>query len=1724
MTKKIVFILISVILVIIAIFAFGVIAYQNSYDIFQADGYIISNADNETTRYYFMADGKYRISNEMVKFQDTDDNDVTIDTKNYIHYTDGSISTLDKAVILDLNTLNNSNYQYYNIYDGSILTKQDSNYQISYLDGQLNFNSFILKISENKYMFVAPTMRLTIGEEERVIENNYLEVTYLDGNVIRLDNQELSLQNISSTIYLTIGDTVIDLMSKNILVNDEEKLNLTNITIDKDDNVEIPKDDNNTVIADEEEEEGTGNSGESERPQFPNINNGIIDTEIDDTEEIISENAQIKDAEFTVTSLEVTANMLRSEVQITDSEGVLSGDIDIKIVEAATNRIVYQNSEMAGNNFLQIECQTLNPETNYILVVNSDYVKNDVTYNKDFVQKTFVTDSVGLTIEKNYFTTDTLSFQLIKDDFTNLVSVDASLLSDDGSLIRTITVDLSAGSTINEVTFNELEPDAEYEIRLTNFIYSDAAINDVFDISSTYKTLKQRPTLGTTTFTIDKRNGEFNLMIGNVDDPNNGIVSYRYDIYDARTISDNPTLITSIEKSDQSSANVKVDGKLLERGVPYVFKLVAIFNDNEKEYEYTTDYSSVMMMDGVAFPTLRFEQEEVTFEKIVGTLIITDEGNTIDLNDGSTITIVYTDSVGNTNSYTTSGNLNIPVNVNNLRSNETYSFAVYANVNLQDGNPIISNCYIGSVIVNTKSPDSFRLEYEVNEETVSKAFDITANLTNEEGLDTSLEASTLSGLQFNLYQGRTTNSTLVKSIRKVDRNLDPYTSTLQDEYYDNDFTIDPSLFGLRNQDLTAEYYTIEVTGAYDYTVYQNELPITNNVITVKTNGFVPDIPTDPNKAIDVIEIRNKDAGDRYRDDLNPETIVGYRIRASYDNSQRYAKTITYNLHDATTGEVIDTLTYDVESDGSIDYVEFYLEDGLPFGTTDKEFRRGGRYYFSYTAVLDLNLDGTGETAYPTTDVTLRSINLTPQKQQATLYLYPSTNTSNNFIWNYSYSDIDHASCDSLAYYTINDIEYGGLPLTETAENQYNTLNFPISTSGNFRIYLKEALTNDPDSVQETTKVYQYYEGVYTPVGGNYQISLETNRVLFSFTDYNSNRTFYDRVAGATIIFKGASKTIEVSNLTIQNGSIIVDLSDIEDLIHETIETEVVLYYDSGIYGFDTQGDYFALQALQVEDSANSFYYVIDSSGQLSTSTSAMNSFFTKTFSITDKLLTIKDRNNRTFSLPLRLDEQGLSYNYEYISPKKLNSKTIDSTGSPTFSFNMIIPGISLLSESGASNIAATLNEAHIKAELYGASSERIKDNKIFIEVYQTNETGSESELVKKLEFNVDDFDSEIVISDLIPNTNYYLNFKANVFDGSDYVYTSLYDMDYQNNNRNYYFKTLNNIGISNIDVTYTASSYQERNLRVTYNLEELVGYDRIEYEVYKIISDGDTVNYELVDLDIEPDYLFRSNMTKYISIPTDCGVEAGYQYQIRIKPYSKVSLGDEKTDVELEQATLDYDFISLYNPYIGVTSSVYQSSILEFRINIRDYNRTIVNGTYKIQIYNNNGEEVTPEEYKDVDFNTTTINNRISLSPVEIGERYTIRILYQLDLNNTSTKITDETSVYTTTIYENEGISTGTIYADVNLDDQTKVTLSFFDSYRLTDITSIRYSIYDNNGYSIDNTMDFVPTLNTSGGINYYSITLPDTISNQGIYYIAIQFLKNGELVGEDNIEYRYIT
>lgn len=1766
---------------VIALFIFGKISQNARNGSFsQGDGYIISSALAEdgsaSTRQYFNSATQYRTSlNGNIEFVNTNGESAQVDPNSFIHYLDGSIGILKKSAILNLSTLQankDSVITYYNLLPPTTLKRSSSGYVAELQGKQTTFKSIIIRIAENKFLIAAPEIEIHIGDTTNKISNSYFEITYFDGDIIRIENQELTYQNISKNVDIIAGDVHLDLPNRLVFKDGIDVLALDLITIDSNDNIalsdytpekeEVANEDNagettldgtpavpntaeeppsstnseNTKDTSSQSQTTTeDNQAEAETENLLNdLANGIIETNTVEGE--INEYERSSDPVFIVSSLDITTNSVYSVIDAQDTDGVLTGDTHIEIVNIATGQAVYQNRFSNGESSFEIHTENLLPETNYALTVTAGYNKDETVVNRTFIQKTFLTEAVGINLQENYTSTDDISIRIEKSDYSRVGELSAAIYNSNGEKVYSEPVEFGEEKFV-DVNFEGLSHDSDYEIRLEDFHYLNAIVSTSFSISDHYKTLKRKPTLGQPNYVIDKRNATFSLNIGDTIDPDNGITGYRYEVYDARNINDSP--IYTVNKAGRGSVEVPVDGNALKRGDDYVFRVIAEFNDNVRDYELVSPFAAkAMSLEGAIFPSIRFDEDVVTFERISGDIIIIDDGGVIE--DDAVINITYTDSLGGGGSYTASGLRKIHFEQDNLRKKETYTITVSAPVDMKDGNQI-GDQFIGSIVLQTRDTNPLQLNYNVNQNDTANAFSISARLANGNEGDTELEANTLSALTFNIYEGRDTTGRLIRSSAKIDTNVDAYVSDLKATYYDDDFLITPKLFGMKNSDFATGFYTVEVTNAYDYTTHKNPIAVKNNTVTVQAASSAPDAPTHPDNAIEVTPIYNSAADQDHHDpNLADDTIVGYSIRGEINNANRSVRRITYTLH-SKSGETIgspyeQTVSPDTTN---IEAVKVYFDGyGTPFSTQDRDFRRGNEgYYFTFSAKLDQDNNGIYED-WPSNGATYSSKKISPEKQAPSFHSYPVNSDANTSSWKYSLSDPDQAIINNTGQlsYSLDGVPVGSITIEDTS-GEFKDLKFTELHKGKLSAYFPVAFIKDRDHTSYPTVIDRHdFEGIYSLNNPSYTVSTADNRVTFTFNDYGNN-TIYERIASVHLDLETREKTLSYDNLEISDsGSIQIDLSSIAELIGQDITPHLTFYYDSGVTGFGINNEYVAVK--RQYGNTDYDYLSINANKILTNNTTAMGSRFKYSYDETStrKYYKLEDaRINWVTYINADIGTGGIVYDRtqndheNYIILKGLDAAEATMADGPTFKFTKVVPGVSLLNEDGETTIIPELDAVTVRAKVYGASEENILDNSVYVELYKTNKTGIGSEHIGDYVARVNNDAIDIRIDGLTSNTNYYVKLIGYVNSSDGYERAQLYDIDQRTTDNIYAFKTLATVEFSDSndnDLWYYARSQAERTFKFNFEISSVIGYDYLEYELWKVDSEGNEL--EKVNLDFGQD----TNITadgeyvneKELPIPSGSGVTTGSYYRVKMIPYSV----KDGTAHSLEPGyTKVYYFNRIYNPYIGVNSTENSAGDkLIFTVLVNDYRGTVVDRIYTISIHDKQGNDVTPEQYNEphvIQGNRDTERYTINKDSLNDSEEYTLNISYVTDPTNDGVDSYQSLNkVYRFTKKGSSTFSTGDTTATSDTSNPSKIRLNFYNSSKLMEANRIHYYVYSSSDLNWDYEAAFSPTYPTSS-TDYAYYTLPDVfLSTPGEYYIQIQLLKNREILSEESLNYIY--
>lgn len=1048
MFKKIFTIVVPVLAITAAILLFGIKVYNDSYSTFHEDGYVLGFAEGkDANKYYFLKENKYKVndSKDEVVFLNTEDEEITIPSDTFVHYTDGSIATFKKAVVLNLPNVKNSTLQFYNVYDGSVFTKASDGHQIDHLDHKLAFKDFLIKVTENKYMIVGSGLTVKYGDEEKVISDGYVEIEYMDGNIIKITNQDLNIKNISKDLSVVMDGITVDLLNKKIVYDGETKVNLGEITIDSDDNIEIiPEEEKKKEEI--EDDSLSVEHFENQPITAPNVNiggmqSGVVDTSTKRPDEVVEENETVPDAEFDVQGITVTVKSVNVSIKVKDEAGVLTGDMSWKIVENSTNLIVCMGTIEKGTTNFGFDCGGLAPETNYSVIVRSGYTKNDVNYEKDFVQKTFVTKSMGLTIEKDYVRSGEVAFLIEANGHSSIKSFNYDLIGPEGAIIQNETytlaqpadtgVDVPISLVFNTTEHYKIRSNTDYTLKIYEIVYGNEELSNTYFISKKLRTLKTSPKFGDTTVAINKQSSKFTLYLNNVKDPDNGAINYRADIYELGKENSKADIVTTREATTSSTINVDVDGKIINRNTNYRAKLYLTFFDNEMEYEIYLGTQD-MIMNSVVGPSVTFEKTEITHERIEGKLTINDTNETINLSKPIDV-IVQNRTVGSsavTNSYEVDlqtlpnkKSFTIPINDNGLKSNTSYLYTIMGWINYNDENGYVY-AEIGTFWVNTSLPTKLAaLITDLTGESTETQFKINFKLGVTEA-DTQgenpNEVNTMVNIKFRVRaEDYDLNSECLATNRCwertfTDNNADDYESTLRGMFFENAYEFTPGSFNIDESDLTYGNYIFEVVNAFDYTEHKNDLPIINSQIPFNPNASAKSVIK--NKIFhDEVVLNNKAIIRDYEDpNLYSDTIIGYKIvpDIAIPNVKRSEYKLEYTLMDLTTNKThvltdseITKLYTESQDDGN-NAIAILFKD-YKGDANGFVYNRGHSYALKYCVTYNIGVpDETQQTACAPT---YKAFKTQPKKQSPSIGVYlKSRDTAANQRWQYYINDVDSA--------------------------------------------------------------------------------------------------------------------------------------------------------------------------------------------------------------------------------------------------------------------------------------------------------------------------------------------------------------------------------------------------------------------------------------------------------------------------------------------------------------------------------------------------------------------------------------------------------------------------------------------------------------------------------------------------------------------------------------------
>lgn len=222
MRKRLVIIL-AIILVFTGVFG-GLFTwqYRKRREVFRADGYLIASEQYEDAVVcnYFTAGTVYRKSyGDNISFTSSMGTRERVLTKNFLHYSDTSISTMKASMVADLDEAEGGLLDFYYLAPQMVLASREGSYYIDNNGSELEFRDFIHLLDETKFMVRGDgimTVSLANGQSQEV-DGGYVEIIYPEENIVRIYNEDYIWQSIAEGCRIILANgVVIDLGTKTV--------------------------------------------------------------------------------------------------------------------------------------------------------------------------------------------------------------------------------------------------------------------------------------------------------------------------------------------------------------------------------------------------------------------------------------------------------------------------------------------------------------------------------------------------------------------------------------------------------------------------------------------------------------------------------------------------------------------------------------------------------------------------------------------------------------------------------------------------------------------------------------------------------------------------------------------------------------------------------------------------------------------------------------------------------------------------------------------------------------------------------------------------------------------------------------------------------------------------------------------------------------------------------------------------------------------------------------------------------------------------------------------------------------------------------------------------------------------------------------------------------------------------------------------------------------------
>ncbi len=1083
--------------------------YQDHSSLFSSNGYILETSTKIKKKYYFSANTKYKENvDDKITFFDTKDKKVSVDPASFVHFNNGDIAFLKRGALVNLGDLSNPMVSYYNITPLNTITYDNGHYVVSSNGKKISIDSFVGRIDDKKYIVAGSNLQIKVPSSADRISGDYFELSFTEDGIVRVDNSDVSYQVTAEGTYIYIGDNItIDLGSGKIMLDNDAKMLLSQITISSDENInlDVSKENGNGGSGDSSggadgssdgdgdvsdlgngDGTGTGDGGDGTGTGIGG--NGSGNGNGNSSSNNATESPQIELIEAVVTSTTASLSMQLNNASLA------KGNVVAYFTNVATGQKEDTKTIALTNGTFKLSYDSLIPNTEYVLSI----VEIGIESEKQYFQKSFRTKDLGITLEKVYATEDSLSYKVNFSDNTDVSKVKVTIYDNEGNVPEVSDYTISKEDIDNSFVFSGLKSNTTYSVSVDTVWIDSTAYNNLYSIDRIDTTLKKKPTISDVKVTANAEEVKFDISINRVNDPDNSIVSYTYNVYLADDITMdemNPDPVYTVVKNDHDDLTLNLNEiDELKTGINYRCKIVALYNDNEMLREVSTDYSGNFLIKSK--PNVSFELESATMNKVTGTIRLIDANCTVPIsgrscsNSKNVFTLRYyklkeTESTDNDMTIQFDGsNLTSKIVLSDLSSNTTYAVKIFGNY-YDDDNVLHTNVQIGDTFY-VKTDKSDKLQFEVVGDNISgKNKDGSDNPANVVTFDAKLVApqnssimDEISTITLNLYSGRYNVREKLIGTYKITNKSD-IADMFSNITIKNAMFTDISKRGLGNIDSLSKMilltnnstgtlngsYTVSVDDVYDSTGL-NKIEVEDNVYTFNlTPSYYLDtrIATNSggtfmtattikkeNLSEEEYEELSKTVGNL--DDLNDDTVVGVILENSLsdtfvDSAFIYEKaTVNFKIINGVNKKTVKEIPIEMGNKYQPKQIVIYLDSSeLDDG---EHFTRGYNYRVGFD-IQFVTEDGTNPTY--SNDALYKNISI--ERQNVLYKQYIKSSDKDSITYSFSVNDVDSSLYDKNLYYQLGDNkDYLSVDKAFVMDNHFHDVVVPFSERNDYKIY------------------------------------------------------------------------------------------------------------------------------------------------------------------------------------------------------------------------------------------------------------------------------------------------------------------------------------------------------------------------------------------------------------------------------------------------------------------------------------------------------------------------------------------------------------------------------------------------------------------------------------------------------------------------------------------------